>query len=350
MDCEVIKDLMPLSVENLTSEASNRLISEHVNTCNECRQTLETLKEDTSIHNKAADSDTWNELPNKLIGRIQKSIYQKIIIGVLIALVSGTIVGSLCMSAGFSMAFICMISILTFTVSILISLAVVCKEPTLDKQFKKLGNWTFVFSLLLSIVALTILGGSFPDFGITYTVIKLELGYNILFSLVLRLYAQLRLPKQNVTGTDDGSSKKLYIVTLCTIIAIILAVSIPVMVIENNVTKDNIDIPFQNDSQLIGKWTSIDFVRNPDDFLPERKNYQGNLLLKDFEIKTNGETNYPGFKWTKGYILNIRSIPTAAKYLIEEDNGNTYLLMEWKSGDYTYLHRQPQYYVFRKIK
>lgn len=350
MDCDVIKDLMPLSVENLTSEASNRLISEHINTCSDCKQTLEALKEEPAIRNKDADLGAQNELPNKLIGRIQKSIYQKIIIGVLIALVAGAITGSLCMTAGFSMAFICMISILIFTVSILVSMAIVYKESSVNQQFKKLGNWTFVFSLLFSIVVLSILGHTFPDFGITFTIIRLELCYNILFSLILRLYAGLRLSKQGNIGSENGSSKKLYTVTLCTLFSIILAVSIPVTVIESNVTKDNVNLPFINDTQLIGNWTSIDLVQNPASFLPERRNYQGNLLLEDFEIKANGETNYPGFKWTKGLILSITGGKTAAKYLIKEDKGGTYLFMEWKSGDYTYWHKQPKYYVFKKVK
>lgn len=36
MDCEIIRDLLPLYADNLTSESSNRQIEEHVKTCREC--------------------------------------------------------------------------------------------------------------------------------------------------------------------------------------------------------------------------------------------------------------------------------------------------------------------------
>jgi hypothetical protein len=36
MECEIIRDLLPLYADNLTSESSNRQIEEHVKTCREC--------------------------------------------------------------------------------------------------------------------------------------------------------------------------------------------------------------------------------------------------------------------------------------------------------------------------
>ena len=38
MDCDIIRDLMPLYADGLTSEASNRRINDHVKTCPECRR------------------------------------------------------------------------------------------------------------------------------------------------------------------------------------------------------------------------------------------------------------------------------------------------------------------------
>lgn len=47
MPCEVIKDLLPSYIDELTSEASNRLIEEHLSGCAACRETLNSMKEKT---------------------------------------------------------------------------------------------------------------------------------------------------------------------------------------------------------------------------------------------------------------------------------------------------------------
>ena len=52
MDCDVIKDLMPLYIEKLTSEPSNHFIEEHVKHCEDCKETLNKLQSDIIIDNK----------------------------------------------------------------------------------------------------------------------------------------------------------------------------------------------------------------------------------------------------------------------------------------------------------
>ena len=42
--CEVIKDLLPLYVDDICSEKSKRLIEEHLAECEECYKYLEALK------------------------------------------------------------------------------------------------------------------------------------------------------------------------------------------------------------------------------------------------------------------------------------------------------------------
>lgn len=43
-ECEIVKDLLPLYAEGLTSASSNELIEEHIRTCNECRKLLDSMK------------------------------------------------------------------------------------------------------------------------------------------------------------------------------------------------------------------------------------------------------------------------------------------------------------------
>lgn len=44
LPCEVVKDLFPSYIDELTSEVTNNLIEEHTTECEDCRQTLESMK------------------------------------------------------------------------------------------------------------------------------------------------------------------------------------------------------------------------------------------------------------------------------------------------------------------
>ena len=110
--------------------------------------------------------------------------------------------------------------------------------------------------------------------------------------------------------------------------------------------EDKVDYPFVNDPQVVGGWKSVDFVSEPDQFNPDKKNWKGDLYLKEMHFLENGKTNW-AFSWTKGLILHSGD-KTAAQYHIREINGDQYLFMQWKSGDYTIRHRKPSWYVLKK--
>jgi bla regulator protein BlaR1 len=111
---------------------------------------------------------------------------------------------------------------------------------------------------------------------------------------------------------------------------------------------DNINLPFVNDPAVLGKWVSVDFVKVPEDFKPGARRFRGGLYLEFLTFKAGGRM-VPGlcFNWTRGVVLDLCDT-TASKYLIKELNGATYMFFEWKSGDYTIRHRQPEYYVLKK--
>jgi hypothetical protein len=52
--------------------------------------------------------------------------------------------------------------------------------------------------------------------------------------------------------------------------------------------------------------------------------------------------------WTKGLVLSTEN-RTASRYEIKLFNQTSYMFYEWKSGDYTFRHQKPSYYVLRKI-
>lgn len=70
--CEVIKDLLPLYVDDVVSKESRELVEEHLDGCTECKAYYESLKgaDATVVKNDAADD-------KKTIQKIRKTINKK---------------------------------------------------------------------------------------------------------------------------------------------------------------------------------------------------------------------------------------------------------------------------------
>lgn len=111
---------------------------------------------------------------------------------------------------------------------------------------------------------------------------------------------------------------------------------------------DKIDYSFVNDPNIIGRWQSVDFVTNIEDFKVDNKNFNGDLFLKELNFTTDGKVSKTVFTWTKDHILNPAD-KTDSKYVIKDIEGSTYMFFEWKSGDYTLRGRKPDYYVLKKV-
>jgi hypothetical protein len=111
---------------------------------------------------------------------------------------------------------------------------------------------------------------------------------------------------------------------------------------------DKVDYPFVSDPDVIGTWTSVDFVDKKDQFDPAKRNWKGDLFLKEVVFEPGGKVGPRGSAtWTKGLVLH-RGDQTACAYEIVEKDGEKYMLLEWKSGDYKVLHRKPSYYALKK--
>lgn len=120
--------------------------------------------------------------------------------------------------------------------------------------------------------------------------------------------------------------------------------------------KDDIDKDFIKDDNLKGVWETCGFVKEIADF-NKNINQKGKFLYKNLLIWGEGSmvvvysdnmTRSDNMKWTKGYIMNILD-KTAQSYVIKEIDGQKYMFMEHKSGDYTYGGLKPYYYVFKKV-
>lgn len=126
---------------------------------------------------------------------------------------------------------------------------------------------------------------------------------------------------------------------------------------EEIIVRDNINIPFINDEQVIGFWQAVDYVRNFNEFEPKQKFWGEELFLKEHVFKPNGKVliSYNNYEvideidWSKGVVISKRQ-ETASAYTIKTINNEQYMFVEWKSGDYTFGGEVNGYYVLKKIK
>jgi len=121
--------------------------------------------------------------------------------------------------------------------------------------------------------------------------------------------------------------------------------------------KDNTNISFINDTNVIGFWKSVDFVKNQEDFKADLKKFNNKLFVKEIAFAPNGKIIFTFndnstssnnmATWTKNVVIN-KAENTASEYLIKNINKKDYLFMEWKSGDYVFGGKICGYYVFEK--
>lgn len=97
----------------------------------------------------------------------------------------------------------------------------------------------------------------------------------------------------------------------------------------------------------VGRWESVDLVRDVNDFNPERKNWQEELFLKEVKFHADGTTN-SFFSWKNGWILHNDG-KTKSQFYIRQINDSMYLFLPWLSGDVTERGQKPWYYVLGKV-
>ncbi|NLD36376.1 MAG: hypothetical protein GX654_05840 [Desulfatiglans sp.] len=123
------------------------------------------------------------------------------------------------------------------------------------------------------------------------------------------------------------------------------------------ILEDDVDLPFEDDEQMIGIWQSVDCVNNIEDFIPYKRNWPGDFFLTEISFDTGGaltlsmdseKVSNPLITWTKGLVLN-RFNKTASRCEIREIDGETFMFYEWKSGDYQYRGMKPSFYVLKKL-
>lgn len=121
--------------------------------------------------------------------------------------------------------------------------------------------------------------------------------------------------------------------------------------------KDNVDFPFVCDDYATGYYQVYSLIKYKDkESFDGRHNKRTDLFLKSINLLPNGDCfmefnngRINKINWTKDFILN-KNQSTASNYILKRINGEDYLIMDWKSGDYIYAGEINCCYVFKKVK
>ena len=125
--------------------------------------------------------------------------------------------------------------------------------------------------------------------------------------------------------------------------------------IEEITRKDDTNMPFVEDENLHGLWNSLGIMDYEEEFDVNSIRTE-TTIVKNLSVFPSGDANISynnGYSrstsYTKGYIKDFGSKNVLSAYEIKEVNGKTYLLVEWKSGDYVFGGFINCYYVFEKV-
>jgi hypothetical protein len=90
--CNVVKDLLPLYVDDLTSEDSTNIIEEHAKECTNCKELIATLKTEIEVPevNMQLSNNSYKKLFKKIRNRIISFISIALVIGVLVGIFGGS--------------------------------------------------------------------------------------------------------------------------------------------------------------------------------------------------------------------------------------------------------------------
>ena len=115
--------------------------------------------------------------------------------------------------------------------------------------------------------------------------------------------------------------------------------------------RENTDIEFIYDENIIGTWYPVAFVLKQEDFNPDKK--YDNIWLKHVTFNSNGtvlrayyDTDLNDY-WTKGYLIDKQK-SVLSRYEIKNIKGVEYLFLQWKMGHYVYGGEEPSLYVFKR--
>ncbi len=97
----------------------------------------------------------------------------------------------------------------------------------------------------------------------------------------------------------------------------------------------------------IGRWISIDYVADIEQFDPQLKTWTNDLYLKDLSFLPDGKTDRSFWTWKNGALFHSGD-QTQAELYLRKIKGKEYLFLEWISGDVIHRGQPPKYYVLKR--
>lgn len=85
IDCNIIGDLLPSYLSNMTSFNSNKIIEEHINRCSKCEKKLAYMKIDISLNNS---KESIEDLKINYFKKIHKKFFYILLFSILLMIIS----------------------------------------------------------------------------------------------------------------------------------------------------------------------------------------------------------------------------------------------------------------------
>ena len=85
IDCNIIGDLLPSYLSNITSFNTNKIIEEHINRCSKCEKKLAYMKRDISLN---TIKESIDDIKIKYFKKIHKKFFYILLISILIMIIS----------------------------------------------------------------------------------------------------------------------------------------------------------------------------------------------------------------------------------------------------------------------
>ena len=85
IDCNIIGDLLPSYLSNITSFNTNKIIEEHINRCSKCEKKLAYMKRDISLN---TIKESLDDIKINYFKKIHKKFFYILLISILIMIIS----------------------------------------------------------------------------------------------------------------------------------------------------------------------------------------------------------------------------------------------------------------------
>ncbi len=115
---------------------------------------------------------------------------------------------------------------------------------------------------------------------------------------------------------------------------------------------DDINLPFINDEDAIGKWKFVDVVPSEEQFCYGHEKTNHGVWLDELYILPNGEPFWSVSGWTRGWLFTSSGYPDITyrnKYTIKTIKDKKFMFIEMKDFDHESRGGLPTVWIYEKV-